>query len=595
MTCACGRAAANGERYCGRCGRSLLVEASTGTATSAETGSNGVPAEGGRGQETTRMLCAAAHMHPEFADACIREYLVEPLRAVVHVPGVDAEAVLGDAVAADTRYRIRDALLLVCVIGTFLSVALFLAWPLLLTWFLVAVLHVRCARRTTPRRTARSVAGLVVGLLVLALPALSAAGVVALLSSTAVYPPTDLGQLLAPLFSTSLVALLLLLPATAIILIADELLTLRLVRRGFRRDRFGARTTGVVATLRGLGRARAARDMARLRATERPGSRDGAEVVVFRGPVPFIGTGELTRRRYPVIALESADDDGPPPAVSIAELHRAVRERVDRLARPSTLSPEQRLRHLRTADRILVSAGDLVGAWPSPDAATFLPRTDSPPVALAQPSAVEQQLSEPGEWARYYQLFQIEGWERDLTVSCHVTFGADVGLLYTEWTITVLPPVADAFRAVDNRRAMARFLLDRALTSLIRFPVSLLARFQRTFGLAFRPIKADHDERVADKYGAGPTIRELAAQDSGRYFHHADVRRYVGIFDQAIREGVRQYLGDHGLSVAGWERIVQNITLGDVRDSVVAVGPQASASSSTTAPAPPSPTPTGGS
>ena len=58
---------------------------------------------------TTRYLCAAAHLDRDFADTAIREYLVEPTRAVPPTPGLDAVAVLREAVAARSRCKIRDA------------------------------------------------------------------------------------------------------------------------------------------------------------------------------------------------------------------------------------------------------------------------------------------------------------------------------------------------------------------------------------------------------------------------------------------------------------------------------------------------------
>jgi hypothetical protein len=66
---------------------------------------------------TTRYLCAAAHLDRDFADTAIREYPLEPTRAVPPTPGLDAVAVLKEAVAARTRRKIRDTVLLVLLTG----------------------------------------------------------------------------------------------------------------------------------------------------------------------------------------------------------------------------------------------------------------------------------------------------------------------------------------------------------------------------------------------------------------------------------------------------------------------------------------------
>lgn len=73
--------------------------------------------EPARGDDTTRYLCAAAHMDPASADGAIREFLVEPARPVPSSPGVDAAAVLAEAVAARTRRKLRDLAVVLLLAG----------------------------------------------------------------------------------------------------------------------------------------------------------------------------------------------------------------------------------------------------------------------------------------------------------------------------------------------------------------------------------------------------------------------------------------------------------------------------------------------
>jgi hypothetical protein len=65
---------------------------------------------------TTRYLCAAAQLDPDFGDRSIAEYLVERVRAVPPSPGVDSAAVLREAVAARARRRLRDGVLLLLLL-----------------------------------------------------------------------------------------------------------------------------------------------------------------------------------------------------------------------------------------------------------------------------------------------------------------------------------------------------------------------------------------------------------------------------------------------------------------------------------------------
>ncbi|MGH3623584.1 MAG: hypothetical protein ACRDQ5_17585, partial [Sciscionella sp.] len=79
----------------------------------------------GHRDDTTRFLCAAAHLDAEFAENAIREFLVEPTRAVAPSPGIDAGQVLHQAVAARNRRKTRDGVL--CVLAPFSLVLLALS------------------------------------------------------------------------------------------------------------------------------------------------------------------------------------------------------------------------------------------------------------------------------------------------------------------------------------------------------------------------------------------------------------------------------------------------------------------------------------
>src|ERR1700759_1246406 len=95
-----------GDKFCQGCGASLVQR-----------------------DNTTRYLCAAAQLNEAYADSAIREFLVEPLRAIPPTPGVDTTAVLREAVASRARRRIRDAVVLaLLVVLLFTDPVLFLPW-----------------------------------------------------------------------------------------------------------------------------------------------------------------------------------------------------------------------------------------------------------------------------------------------------------------------------------------------------------------------------------------------------------------------------------------------------------------------------------
>ncbi|MBN6038143.1 hypothetical protein [Amycolatopsis sp. 195334CR] len=65
--------------------------------------------------DTTRYLCAATHLDAGYANAALKEYLVEPTRPVPPAPGVDAGRVLSEAVQARGRRKCFDALVFLVV------------------------------------------------------------------------------------------------------------------------------------------------------------------------------------------------------------------------------------------------------------------------------------------------------------------------------------------------------------------------------------------------------------------------------------------------------------------------------------------------
>ncbi len=92
--------------------------------------------DAGRDQdEATRFLSAAVHLDPQLAERFIEEFLAEPKRAVPPSPGVQAELVLREALAARTHRRKSSAYV---VGGSVLFVVS--ALPLMIGWLLSVVL-----------------------------------------------------------------------------------------------------------------------------------------------------------------------------------------------------------------------------------------------------------------------------------------------------------------------------------------------------------------------------------------------------------------------------------------------------------------------
>ena len=373
--------------------------------------------------------------------------------------------------------------------------------------------------------------------------------------------------------------------AIPVVILADELITVSLVRRHFSRSRFKHYpdiSDDGVAALRRFGRNRFFWSLNRTHDAEREGASSGeADVVVFRGLNPFVGAGRFVDERSIVIPLKREDKkDARPPQVSEHGLQAAVGRSVEALRRRSSLSPHARLETMRHDELMLVSAYDLLAHWPSAEAAFFFERgLQGPPTARVAADDARLGAVAPREWARYYQCFQVEGWERILTASCYFTLGTDGHLLYLEWVTCALPPLPSWFRLIDDHRALRARALRRALSDIVSFPASLWGRLRRLCR-AFNALPAQEGELVPEKYGAAMSLRELAAAESiDDYFRRVDVKRYVRLFDRSILEGVRSYLTEHGLQIADFDRIAGTVynnsvhnTVGSVHGSVFAMG-----------------------
>lgn len=549
-----------GDQFCGSCGAPIVLPPPMPPPNSLV---YGPPAGGSVGpapgfpvaqrDATTRYLCAAAHLDPDYSDAAIAEFLVEPVRAIPPAPGVDSAAVLRDAVAARARRRIRDAvlLLLLVVLGV-------VSLPALVVWVVLAAAMSPFYGAGTGRRRSR-----VITLLLLA-------GIVLL------------GIFLLPLFAL-LVKLILggllpdipslvpgLLPVVLLSLVAvigvDAFTVHYLVYTNFRPGRFvpdGRQVGGWERTVRTLGHASFQAALARVAAADERGTqnRDQADIVVHRGFSPFIGAGKPLFRKIIALPLEPAkmedkadkEDEGSncsrPQRISVMELQQCVAAAINELRSSSSLSPGHRFEGLIQREQVLIAADRLVtnlGMQPQP---AVLPDLYHAPAAHMQTSAARHLADTPPEWARYYRCFRIEAWDRDLTTSCYLHAGTDQRMLFLEWTFCVLPPIRESYRHIDRYQDPFVTPLVRSLLELVVLPATVIRRFQSVFR-QFKPLVQRDGEVVPDRYGAGKSLRELAAaSDVQSYFQDVDVERYVKILHSKLGRAVGQYLEDHHCSV----------------------------------------------
>lgn len=506
---------------------------------------------------------------------------------------------LREAVAAQTRRRIRDALLL-----ALLGLLAITSREIVITWTVtvgvaVALQAFRTRRApagagqsptTDAGRTQRSLAMLVVVasflLWVLLMLLLNSPGSSGLNRTSSAYPfdstPSDDPTVLLIPHEISTWQILLISGLLLLILIVDEFTVVKLMTSSFRRDHFDPDASRASSQwqqlVRSLGHRSFRAELQRVtRADESSQAATGqADVVVYRGSTPFIGTGEQVAHHVISLPLEPSEDESDVDTVpiSVNDLHRHVAKSLATLRSPSSLSPGQRLGQLQQREQVLLPADRLLLNRAFQSQLPVLPDLSRPPLAHLPLDAARTLAENPLEWARYYHCFRVESWDRDLTTSCYLHVGTDQCMLYLEWTYCILFPVQERYRSIDRPAEPASATFGRSLAELITLPASVPARLRSVFRRKnVLPQRAG--ELVPDRYGAAKSIRELAADTQAQtYFQDADTERYVNIMDRTLVRAVGKFLEERGYSVVEFTRmadpVINNYNVqGNVTNSIL--------------------------
>lgn len=527
--------------------------------------------------DTTRYLCAAAHLDDDFADDAIREFLTEPTRAVPPTPGVRAGAVLAEAVAARARRKVRDALLVALFVAAFFT----LSWPFLIGWVAVAVVLAFGAAALGGQAGGR--ADLLKRML-LAMAVLAAAVVVELAVARAMAPdPYDYYGVEASDETVSTVLLFLLLIALGAVLAVDEYVVWHHLQ-----DRFGrgaavadpaperlalqdrpVYTFGSAPFLAELRRQLRGPEeqLAPPRNGEVPHV-NGAElaaapVVVARGYDMFVGAGvqhEPWSLAVPLEADEDADEVRP---LAPGLLYGRITDEMRALRGAPNLSPGGRFAELRVTEQIVVAAEELVD-HDDGTARDFLANRFVPPYPMVRGHRVRQLRDDPLEWARYYRCFQLETWDRDFVLSAYLHLAVDDSTLYLEWTPCVLMPIRARYRVIDTMSDSPMPPFWHALLRLITLPASLPVRLVRLC-TRIRPTRRRRNVVSPDMFGVRYSLRELAADARvHNYFQLADRDRYLKMLESRLTLAITNVMREYGYSVASLQERVASVANNNV-------------------------------
>lgn len=544
--------------------------------------------------DTTRYLCAAAHLYKDFANGAIREFLVEDTRPVPPSAGVDAAAVLGEAVAARTRRKLRDTGLILLLIGMLFVAPMQMLgmWLVLAVALSVPAMTTALRRQGLPAKPALYLAGGIgaAALLMVLWPEIEQAisGASSSISGSPGFsfeePETRTEVIVDIVFTGLGVAALL------AVLLADRLVVWKHFNERFwpnrgpitaphtrKRPIFQYSPELFLTQLRRFVTPRAT--IAEPPPHETPAAAPGepAQLVVYRGFVPFIGAGIPEEPWSIAVPLKELEDAEPTIELTTDTLYAGIRTEIESLREAITLAPDRRLGHLDITERVLVSADELIDHLGDPSTEDFLAETGVAPYTMLRPARVQSIKVEPVEWARYYQCYEIETWDRDLVMSVFVHVAVGTGALYVEWTPCVLRPIKREYREIDTMpRALWRPLLG-AVLDLLRLPASIPARIGHTFSF-IRAERRHHDVVGSNSYGVAASLRELAAaRRVDNYFQFTDIDRYLKMMEGRLVLAVSRMMSDAGFSPASFDEqaatiVNSNVTIGGNVNGNFAVG-----------------------
>jgi hypothetical protein len=523
--------------------------------------------------DTTRYLCAAAHRDPDFANDSIREFLVESTRPAPVSVGVDPAAVLSEAVAARTRRKLRDTTVLALLLG-FVVLA---PGGLLGLWILLAILLAlpsivtALSNRGSSRSAVIALGGVIVLGGVVAFVSVVLGGIAAALDGSSAEPTSQ-----ASTSSSASISALVLVGAMLAVLLADRLTVWKHLHERFWPNRL-ARVLARAPQERVVFRFTSPRFLAQIERYARPvltmanprpngpPQGDPVPLIVYRDYVPFVGAGRPEDPWSIAVPLEELTDAAPTTPLTTASLYAAIRTEILALREATTLTPGRRLAGLSVGEVVIASADELVDHFADPATADFLYQPGVAPFTMIRRERAESIKVHPIEWARYYQRFQVETWDRDLVISVFVHVAVAAGTLYVEWTPCVLRPIRKEYREVDQLSRSPMRAVWQAIVDLLKLPVSIFGRVRHTLSF-IRPLPQDGGAISPAMYGASSSLRELAADATvTNYFQLSDVDRYVKSMESRLVLAVSRAMRAAGYSPASFDQQAATVVNNNVQ------------------------------
>jgi hypothetical protein len=308
---------------------------------------------------------------------------------------------------------------------------------------------------------------------------------------------------------------------------------------------------------------------------------DETPLVVYRGYSPFVGSGRELNAWSAATSLiplppggngrpglnlhepapsPATDPTGRPTEPKAEELttsllYDRVQAEISKMVRSTPLTPSRRLRELSVSGVVVAPAEELVDHLDDPSAGLYLPTLSGPPNRWLPKAEAERVRADPKEWARYYQCYRVETWDRELVVSMFVHLAVDESTLYVEWKPYVLMPVHPAYKAIDYLSSNPLIPFGQAVWRLLVLPASMPGRINHMVRW-LRRLPAEGRMINPARYGSLQTVREIAAdQDVQNYLQRSDVYRYLKILESRFVLVISGILREFGYSSTTFDQV----------------------------------------
>jgi hypothetical protein len=469
------------------------------------------------GDDVTRYLCAAAHLSRTWSERVPDYLLSQRHRSIGPSAGVDLVAVLEHCFWARRRRVLRDVALWACLIGPVAVLLVVASWLFALASWL-------------SERTIAPLASLT-------------------------------GRPLGTVIALSVLA-------AYVVVGVYRLTTMRILADRVQRRNFDARWSVPGSSA------------SRHQQFEKLADQQSSNVIVYRGPSPFVGTGVAIRGWTSAVDVRrpKADPIKPPGPVRFfgtAELYETVESAICGLGIPG----------LAVDDRLYVDGREIR------DDARFLSSRSGPPITCADPEFVRSFVDNQAAYARRYQCAQVSSWRNEMILTGLLRFSQLGGSLFIEMSFSVLPPVWDPYREVNHvhriadLREFARFVAETALALPRTWREAALAPFGRAWDAygwwryrfwQSRLVKTD----PVYEYGAERSLREWAMSEHyERRFQEIDVEMLVKVIESRLLDTVIGFLDERNIDTSqlrSRQTVIQNWGImfsgGSLNATNVAVG-----------------------